>query len=262
MEQLNNTVHLTWPEEKIALVTLNQPASLNAMGEQMAVDFKQIIDQLNASQQARVVILTGAGKAFSAGGDLEMLLQKTKLTADENYRRMRSFYDSFLGFRALRVPVIAALNGAAVGAGLCVACAAHVRVAARSAKLGVTFTKLGLHPGMAATFSLPRIIGAAAAYELMLTGRIISADEALRIGLISQVTDDDAVVDAALAIAREMLQTGPAVTSQLLETLTLAEDDLFEKTLHREASCQAINYAGSEFLEGVQATKEKRKANF
>ncbi len=232
------------------------------MAEQMALDFKKIIDELRTLGKARVIILTGAGKAFSAGGDLEMLYQKTKLSSDENYKRMRNFYDCFLGFRALRVPVISAINGAAVGAGLCVACATNIRIAAKSAKLGVTFTKLGLHPGMAATYFLPKVVGSSAAYELMLTGKIISADEALRIGLISQITEDDAVLEKAIELAKEILATGPEVTKQLLDTLALVDDEMLDKTLHREASCQAVNYSGAEFLEGISAAKEKRKALF
>ena len=232
------------------------------MTEKMAIDFKQAIDSLKTGSKPRAIILTGAGGAFSAGGDLEMLLQKTKISPDENYKRMQNFYGSFLGFRALKIPVIAAINGVAVGAGLCVACAAQIRIASTKAKLGFTFTKLGLHPGMAATHFLPKVLGSAMAYELMLTGRIISAEEALCIGLISKLTEERDLMESALSIAREITATGPEVTAQLMETIYLHDEDEFRKALHREASCQSINYGNPEFLEGILAAREKRKANF
>ena len=255
-------VTLSFPEEKIALITLSDPATLNAMGEDMAQEFAQSIAQIEVlSEKPRVLILTGEGKAFSAGGDLTMLYEKTKLSREENYKRMIEFYTSFLGFRSLEIPTIAVLNGAAVGAGLCVACAMDIRIAEESGKLGFTFTKLGLHPGMAATYFLPKVIGESHARELLLTGRIISSQEALRRGLVSEVVKDGDGVGRAIEIAKEILQTGPIATKDLLHTLDSIKDTL-EDTLAHEARSQAENYAGAEFLEGISAVREKRKAKF
>lgn len=249
-------------KDQVATLTLNDEARLNAMGEPMAEAFRDLVAQLYPRRhELRAVILTGAGKAFSAGGDLKMLERKQTLSGETNRLRMREFYDSFLSLRSLEVPVIAALNGAAVGAGLCVAAACDIRIAARGAKLGFTFTKLGLHPGMGASWFLPRVVGEARAAELMLTARVIDVDEALRIGLVSEVLEPERLMARAYEIAAEIRAGGPEAVRQLLETLRNGATSL-DAALEREATCQAINYASSEFKEGVRAVSEKRPARF
>jgi enoyl-CoA hydratase/carnithine racemase len=244
------------------LITLNDPSNLNAMGEDMAAEFKALVHLLKPNAQSlRCIIITGAGRAFSAGGNLEMLEKKIQLSSEENYKRMRNFYDSFLSILELNIPLIAAVNGHAVGAGLCVATACDVRIAAEGAKFGVTFTRLGLHPGMGGTYFLPKVLGYAAAAELMLTGRVIDAAEALRIGLVSKVEKAENLLGQAKLIAAEIAQCGPLANHQLVESLRKSPDSL-ETALGREASCQSINYASSQFKEGVRAAIEKRPANF
>jgi enoyl-CoA hydratase len=174
---------------------------------------------------------------------------------------MLAFYNSFLCILDLKVPLIAAINGAAVGAGLCVACACDFRVASDTTKLGFTFVKLGLHPGMGATYFVPRIVGASVATELLLTGRVIDAQEALRLGVVSRVCGADKVMEEARAIATEILSCGPEATGQLLQTMR-GDPTYLTQTLDREASCQSVNYASAEFAEGVAAIKEKRSARF
>ncbi len=246
----------------IGVVTLNDPDNLNAMGEEMAADFQELVTRLRATASTlRAVVITGAGRAFSAGGNLDMLEKKRALSGEENRSKMLSFYHSFLDILNLQVPLIAAINGHAVGAGLCLASACDVRVAAIGAKLGFTFVRLGLHPGMGATYFLPRIIGRAQALELMLTGRLIEATEALRLGLVSQVVAKEAVLDTALAIAQEIAYSGPEAVRQLLESIRNAPADL-SACLTREALCQSVNYAGADFAEGIRATIEKRAPKF
>lgn len=243
-------------------LTLNAPDSLNAMSEQMAKDFSEAVESLRSSAAtARAIILTGAGRAFSAGGDLEMLQKKQTIPHDENKKIMIQFYNSFLGIRNLGIPIIAAINGAAVGAGLCVACGCDIRIGSTSSKFGFTFTRLGLHPGMGGTYFVPQVVGYAAASELMLTGRMINAEEALRLGLISQIVPDGEAVQAAEKIADEISLCGPEATRQLLESLRNGSASL-DIALKRESECQAINYASKEFAEGVVAVKEKRKAQW
>lgn len=245
----------------IATLTLCDEANLNAMSEEMAKDFKVAVQQLRAKKSARVVILAGAGKAFSAGGHLAMLDAKRSLSGEENRAQMLKFYESFLCVLDLQVPLIAALQGAAVGAGLCLACACDIRIASQDTKLGFTFLKLGLHPGMGGTYFVPRIVGSGKATELLVTGRIIGADEALRIGLVSKVCEREKLLDEARAIAQEILSCGPAATAQLLETMR-GDGAHLEQALAREAVCQSINYASPEFAEGIAAVKEKRLPNF
>ncbi len=245
----------------IATLTLNDEGNLNAMSEEMAREFSVAVASLKSGSRVRALILTGAGKAFSAGGHLSMLERKRTTSAEANRVAMQAFYDAFLCILDLKVPLIAALNGAAIGAGLCLACACDVRVAAVDAKLGFTFLKLGLHPGMGATFLVPRIVGRSMATELLLTSRVIDANEALRIGLVSRVCPRESVAQEAHSIANEMLACGPEASTQLLETM---RGDMSELTnaLTREALCQSINYAGTEFAEGLAAVKEKRVPSF
>lgn len=248
--------------EHIVKITLNDPDNLNAMGEEMAQEFSALVDQLRGKKrELRAIVLTGAGRAFSAGGNLEMLEQKTKLAGEENRLRMLNFYNSFLKITELNIPLIAAINGHAIGAGLCVASACDIRIAAEGAKLGFTFTKLGLHPGMGATYFLPRAIGVSAATELMITGRVIECPEALRLGLISRIVKPGTAVDEAMAIAREVTSCGPESVRQVLESMRQVPLSL-AASLEREALAQSINYANAEFKEGVRAAIEKRKANF
>lgn len=247
----------------IGMVKLNDPDNLNAMSEEMAGEFSSLIRSLNeGSSRPRVMILTGSGKAFSAGGHLKMLEKKQTLSQEENRKQMLSFYDSFLCMLELEVPIIAAINGSAVGAGMCVAAACDIRIATESAKLGFTFLKLGLHPGMAATYFVPRVAGNAAASELLLTGRIINASEAFRLGLVSRVvpTNED-LIKVAHEIASEIMDCGPHATAQLLRSLRGAPQSLSD-ALETEAAAQSINYPSAEFAEGLAAVREKRKPNF
>lgn len=254
-------VNHTSDSQGIVTITLNDEQNLNAMSEEMAVEFKTLVQSLAHSKTAKVIIITGAGRSFSAGGHLAMLDAKRTRAQEENRAGMLSFYDSFLSILKLNVPVIAALHGAAVGAGLCLACAADIRIATEDTKLGFTFLKLGLHPGMGGTFLVPRIVGQSVATELLLTGRIISAQEALRIGLVSRLCAKESLLSEARAIAQEILTCGPHASAQLLETM---RSDLLglPQALEREAACQSINYASSEFAEGLASVKEKRPAKF
>ncbi len=231
------------------------------MSEEMANEFKAEVATVKAAGTARVIILTGAGKSFSAGGHLEMLDAKRSKTSEQNRLGMLAFYDSFLSILSLNVPVIAALQGAAVGAGLCLACACDIRIATSDAKLGFTFLKLGLHPGMGGTFLLPRVVGNSMATELLLTGRIITAEEALRIGLVSRIVPREKLLDEANIIAQEMLSCGPEASAQLLRTMR-ADLAALPAALEHEARCQSINYASAEFAEGISAIREKRAARF
>lgn len=257
-----NFLSLDSTDPKTLVLYFDNESSLNAMNEGMAEEFPVLINEIkNNHKNARALILTGKGKAFSAGGDLQMLLNKTKLSKDENKRRMLNFYGSFLSIRELEIPVIAAINGAAVGAGLCLACACDIRIASQNSKFGFTFTKLGLHPGMGATYFVRKVLGESFASELLLTGRIISPEEALQKNLISAIHPGDELIVQAKRIASEISSSAPLATSQLLKNLR-GEILNKEESLSHEASMQSENYAGSEFLEGVTAVIEKRKPSW
>ena len=243
-------------------ITFNDPANLNAMGEDMAAEFVALVEKIRVEHSGcRCIIMTGAGRAFSAGGNLEMLERKQQLSEAENQRLMLKFYHSFLGILSLNVPLVAAINGHAIGAGLCLAAACDVRVASDQAKFGVTFTRLGLHPGMGGTFFLPRVLGYAAAAELMLSGRVVDAAEAMRIGLVSKVVPSADLMSQAEALASEIASCGPEANRAVLQTLRAGSTTL-AAALERESSCQSLSYKSAEFKEGVRAAIEKRKAVF
>ncbi len=178
----------------------NDPDRLNAMSRAMGEAFAVAIAGLRDDPDLRAVVLTGAGRAFSAGGDLTMIDDQAQAGAKapgiarrEIRDTMRSFYKLFLSVRDLPVPTIAAVNGAAVGAGFCVALACDVRIASASAKLGLNFTRIGLQPGMGATWTLPRIVGPAHAAEILYSSRVFTGEQAATIGLVNRALETDAV---------------------------------------------------------------------
>jgi len=164
-------------------------------------------------------------------------------------------------------PVVAAINGPAIGAGLCLALACDVRIAAAGAKMGVTFVGLGLHPGMGATHTLPRLVGPQAAAKMMLTGEVISGSQAQRIGLVAEAVSADeeegeAAVARAIELAARMAAQAPVAVRATVRTLRLGTEDGLERALWREADAQAQSYASADLAEGVDALLEKRRPSF
>ncbi len=250
------------PSDGVVLLTLDNPDMRNAMSAEMTQAWTAAVDELVLDRDVRVVVVTGGGSAFCSGGDTSWIASEPDASVDELRTRMIAFYRAWLSIRRLEVPTIAALNGAAIGAGLCLALACDLRVAAEGAKLGVPFTRLGMHPGMAATYLLPQVVGAAQARDLLLTGRIVEAAEALEIGLVTRTLPREGFLEGALAIARSVAQTAPIAAR--LTTLALREgghDDI-EGALAYEAMAQPITLATADLQEGVRASQEKRAPRF
>ncbi len=243
-------------------LSLNDPDSRNAMSVEMGKEFRKAVETLSSNSSLRVLELRGSGTAFSAGGHLDMLLAKTKLSHEENRKQMLEFYDDFLSIVQLPVPLIASINGHAVGAGLCLAMACDVRIANERAKLGVNFVKLGLHPGMGATHFLPRIVGRAAAAELLFAGRIVTAGEAAALGLVSRALPEAEFEAETTALITDIAAAGPQSIRELKQSLSHGDAEALREALEREAECQALDYAGAEFLEGITAAREKRAPTF
>jgi enoyl-CoA hydratase/carnithine racemase len=248
-------------EGPIASLVLARPAARNAMTVEMG---KQVSDAVKfiARSPARVVIVRGAGPCFSAGGDLGFLEERLKSNSAENHQTMRRFYDDYLSIRTLQVPTIAALHGAAIGAGLCFAMACDMRLCAEGTKLAVNFVKLGLHPGMGATWFLPRLVGPARAAELLMTGRTVDAGEAFAIGLVNELTPGDGLVERARELAKDIAAAGPLAVMQVKQSLTADSAAELNDLLEVEATAQAMNYSTKDLAEGVRAVKEKRAPKF
>lgn len=246
----------------IARITLNRPDKQNAMSAEMGVAFKAAIARVNASDIPRVVLIEGAGRAFCAGGDFALIEGNSKKSAEQNRREMPEFYGSFLSVIHLKMPSIAVIQGAAVGAGLCMAMACDMRLAAREAKLGANFVKVGLHPGMGGSLLLPRLVGPAKAAELLLSGKLIDGSEAERIGLVNRAVprgDLPALVDDC---ANAIADAAPIAVAQTKETLVRPLLEALDAQLAREADCQAVDFASSDLAEAVAAFRGSRTPVF
>jgi enoyl-CoA hydratase len=254
----------------IGVLTFDDPERLNAMTEAMGVALADHVAELRRDPALRAVVLTGAGRAFSAGGDLGMIGARAQSGSSEpggaprrvNRDAMRAFYKLFLSLRDLPCPTVAAVNGAAIGAGLCVALACDLRVAAREAKLGLNFTRLGIHPGMAATWTLPRLVGPALAAELLFTGRMLDGEEAARIGLVNRAVPREDVLREGLALARACATSAPRAVRGVKRALDRALSVSLEDQLSFEAERQAECFESQDLKEGIAAVREKREPVF
>jgi len=246
----------------IGRLTLNRPDERNAMTPTMGEEIQDAVADFNGNPELRVVIVSGAGKAFSAGGDLGSLAKEAGLASDSpDLGGGANFYNLFLSVRRLCVPSIAAINGHAIGAGLCFALGCDMRVMHMRAQVGMTFVKIGIHPGMAASWNLPRLIGHANAADLLYTGRLVGAQEALAIGLVNRIAEDD-FEETVSELADAIAANGPVSIRALKETLAGTDDRNIQQAIEREAEAQAMTFRTADAREGIQAIMEKRKPEF
>lgn len=255
-------LRLDRPREGVAVLTLDNPDQRNAMSEEMTASWGRAIDELRADPDLRVVVVTGEGSAFSSGGNTSWLASEPDATVGQLRDRMITFYRAWLRIRELQVPTIAAINGAAIGAGLGVALACDLRYAASGAKLGAPFVNLGLHPGMATTWTLPEVVGLAQARDLLLTGRIVEADEALQMGLVSRVLPRETFADDVVEIAAGVAATAPIASKLTTMALRQGGHSDFETAIQWEGLAQPVTMTTADLLEGIAAVQAKRKPEF
>lgn len=245
---------------------LDRPSHRNAWSEAMLDQFLRALDDAEDDPAVRIVAITGTGRAFSAGGDLKAMRDKTGMFAGGPVE-LRSRYSRGIQNIPRRMarfdkPIIAAVNGAAIGAGLDLACMCDLRIAAEGAKLGSTFVKLGLVPGDGGAALLTRTVGYPKALELVLTGRILDAQEALTIGLVNRVVPADALEDAVRELAAEIGQN-PAQAVRLAKACAARSYGLpLETALELAATYQGIVQNSDDHMEGVHAILEKRAPRF
>jgi 2-(1,2-epoxy-1,2-dihydrophenyl)acetyl-CoA isomerase len=250
-------------ENGVALLTLNRPDKLNALNKDLAVALNQALGSISTDKHVSVVVITGAGRAFCAGGDLAAIgkgYQENDLTDLEPL--LRAGMQSVLKIRTMRQPVIAAVNGPAAGAGMNIALAADVRIAADSASFGQNFVNVGLFPDYGGTYFLPELVGPAKAAELFYTGEMIDAKTALQLGIVNRVVPAAELADAAKAFARK-LADGPHLAIQAVKQVVYGNkrEELVE-ALECEVEQQMKCFQSKDCGEGIRAFLEKRKPKF
>jgi enoyl-CoA hydratase/carnithine racemase len=251
----------------IATLTLNLPAARNPISEPSVVE--ALITALARAQSdtsVRVLILTGAGSAFSSGGDIRAMadaIEHRRASPADTTRYYRAGIQRIpLAFERLDVPVIAAVNGAAVGAGLDLTCMCDMRIAAEGARFAESFVRMGIIAGDGGAWLLPRAVGYAKAAEMAFTGAMIDAAEALRIGLVSRVVPDAELMDSARDLAARIAANPPQAVRMTKRLMLEARNVRLDTSLEMAAVMQALMHATPDHREAVMAFLEKRTPNF
>ncbi len=248
----------------VCLLTLNRPDKLNALNVEVAEDFTAAVSEA-LSQEARAIVLTGSGRSFCAGGDLR---EMREIATREG--RLEAFFDEPLGIlneaimliRTTPLPFIAAVNGVASGGGCNLALACDLVIAAEGARFNQAFIKIGLVPDCGGTFILPRLVGCKRAAELMFTGDMLTAQQAMEIGMINSVVPDTELMAQALAMADRLAQAPTAAIGQIKRLLDASAVNSCKEQLDLERQSQIESGKTKDFIEGVTAFLEKRPPRF
>src|SRR3954462_14488634 len=247
-------------EGQTALVTINRPQVLNALNAHTLTELRRAFNELRDDPGVRVVIVTGAGdKAFVAGADISELASLSPAQAQAHALAGQQVFDAI---EHLGKPVIAAINGFALGGGCELAMACTLRVAADTARLGQPEVNLGIPPGFAGTQRLSRLVGKGVALDLLLTGRHVTADEALRIGLVNRVVPAADLLAATRALAGELGAKAPIATRYIIEAVQRGSEVPFEQAAFLEASLFGLAFSTADMREGTRAFLDKRKPAF
>lgn len=262
-----NTIRFEEPEAGIGLITLNRPDRLNAVNLDMLEDLHTVFDQLRDREKVRVLIITGEGRGFCSGADIKD--SRLRREADTPFSSaathlvavQKKYSERILEMRRLPQPIIAAVNGPAAGAGMCIALASDVVLAGPGALFIASFINIGLSGGeLGTSYFLPRVVGRARAAEILLTGRAVEATEAERIGLVSRLVEEDALMDVAMEMARTMLNKSPMGLRLTKEALNQNLDaPSLEAAIELENRNQSICCCTPEFLEAVVSFSDQKE---
>jgi 2-(1,2-epoxy-1,2-dihydrophenyl)acetyl-CoA isomerase len=268
---MSDYIDLTYElKDHVALITLNRPERLNALSAGMTASIAQAFRDAQADDDVRVVVVTGAGRGFCSGADLrnrtlaegrDQPEGQEATIADRRYN-LRGIHASARAVQALDKPYIACVNGAAAGAGMDFASMADIRWAGRDAKFTTAFTRVGIVAGDGGGYYLPRVIGMARALELLWTSRLIDAEEALRIGYVTRVIDNESLLDETLAFAREIAQQPPIAVQYIKQLCYQSMHTDLDTSLRMSQYMQTVASATEDAAEGPRAFREKRKPVF
>jgi len=247
-------------QDQVAWIQIDRPTKLNALNRAVLEELNKVFSDLRTDASVRVIVLTGSGeKAFVAGADIAEFSEFGPVEGRALAQKGQD--DVFTFIEQMNKPVIAAINGFALGGGLELAMSCHIRIASANAKMGLPETSLGVIPGYGGTQRLAQIIGKGRAMELILSCQMLPADQALNFGLVTQVVSQEELLPAAAALAQKILKNSPFAIGQAIQAVNAAyEEGLngFEAEVNGFGTC----FGSEDFKEGTQAFLEKRKANF
>ena len=247
----------------VTTIKLNRPEKLNAFGGPMREEIVDALDKIAGDDQIRAVIVTGEGRGFSAGGDIQNLKNLRDKKDEAAFRSLLAKGQRITRtMRSLPKPVIGAINGPCAGAGLSFALGCDIRIASDAATFGPSFARIGLHPDWGGSWFLPKLVGAATACELVFTGSMISGKEAERIGLVNRVVPHDQLMPVVNDLAQTMAKNSPAVLRLAKESIYHSMTSDLETAFARESDIQLECFHSEDFLEGVTAFLEKRQPQF
>lgn len=249
------------PDRAVGVLTLQRPDNRNAMTPELLDAFEAARAVAADDAGLRCLIVTGTGASFCSGADFRAAVQRGDAEQSPTERSL-AMYTPFLSVLDLPVPTIAACNGHAVGGGFGLALVCDLRVGARAARYGANFVRLGLHPGMAITALLPRVVGEACAAELLLTGRLVEGDEAHRLGILGRVVDAPAVMSTALALAEEIAAAAPIALALTVKTIRAERRTAAWTAARVEAERQSQTLTTADAAEGIAALLAKRAPRF
>lgn len=257
---INKKVLLVEEGDGVATLTLNRPEVMNSFNFALLYALKEQIDILRLKPDVRVIIITGSGqKAFCAGADLKERTTFNEIQVKEFIYTIRNLFTSI---EFLNKPVIAAVNGVALGGGTELALACDIRVASMNASMGLTETRFAIIPGAGGTQRLPRLIGRGKAKELIFTGRRVEAEEALQIGLVNQICKQEVLLDQCLKMAAMICETGPIAIEQAKYAINYGLETDLHTGLGIESNAYWVTIPTEDRLEGLAAFQEKRKPEY
>lgn len=244
----------------VAWITLNEPDSLNALSNEMAAGLTEAVERIRNDSEIRSVVLTGNGKAFCAGGNIK------GFPKDQSPGILRKYIHDTIDFvkklAEVEKPVIGAINGYAVGAGLSIALACDLVLTVPHAQFALGFNKIGLVPDLGALYHLPRVVGMARAKELAFTNRMLSAEEAKEYGIVLEIVEADKLLARAEALAEELAQSATLAIGLAKSLLNHSFESTLESVIKEEASIQALAFSSEDHQEGVRAFLQKTKPSF
>lgn len=246
------------PIDKIGIITLNRPEVRNAINLNMKEELAQALSVFEHDAEVRAIILTGGPKVFAAGADIKAMVNKT--TLEQFYRA--SIVDLTFQMEKIAKPIIAAIAGFALGGGCELAMACDMRIAAKSAKFGQAEINIGIIPGAGGTVRLTRLVGIGKAKELVMTGKVISAEEAFRINLVNEVVEDEKLMGEASNTARLMTRHSPVAMGLAKYSIQNAADANLHTAMALENACFSMAFASEDQKEGMRAFLEKRNPEY